>query len=85
MVLRIRYFGALREELGIGQEEVDPPADVGRAGELMAWLRSRGRPWEEGLATRRSVLCAVNQAYADADTPVRTGDEVAFFPPVTGG
>jgi sulfur-carrier protein len=52
---------------------------------LTAWLRSRGGPWERELASGKPVRVAVNQDMAVAGTPVADGDEVAFFPPVTGG
>ena len=65
--------------------EVDPPPEVATVGALQAWLGLRHPRFAEAAAARGVVRCAVNQEYADADTPVRPGDEVAFFPPVTGG
>jgi molybdopterin synthase sulfur carrier subunit len=86
-VLRLLYFAWLRERLGTGQEEIGVPAGVATVGELLAWMRGRGPAFEAafGQTGPRTVRCAVNQDFADAATPVRAGDEIAFFPPVTGG
>jgi molybdopterin converting factor small subunit len=54
-------------------------------GDLVAWLRARGPAWDTAFGTGRLVRCAVNQDFATPDVAVKPGDEVAFFPPVTGG
>ena len=84
MKLKILYFAGLREKLGESSEEVDLPAAVGDVGGLIRFLTARGRQWE-ALGTYRNLRYAVNQEMARFDTPVVDGDEVAFFPPVTGG
>jgi molybdopterin synthase sulfur carrier subunit len=58
---------------------------VGTAADLLSYLRGRGDPWAEALAEGETVLIAVNQAMARPETPIRDRDEVALFPPVTGG
>jgi len=83
--IEVLYFARLREVFGREREQVDLPASVQDVAGLAAWLRSRGEPWERELASGKPVRIAVNQDMAAADTPVRNGDEVAFFPPVTGG
>jgi molybdopterin synthase sulfur carrier subunit len=80
--VKVLYFAGLKEALGIGSETLDLPAGVSTAGELRQWLAGQGR---ERLATARNLRCAVNQDMVAADAPVRDGDEIAFFPPVTGG
>jgi len=85
MSITILYFAALREALGTGRETVELPQGVANAGQLRNWLRERGGAWSEALGENRSVRIAVDQAMAGADTPLRAGAEVAFFPPVTGG
>lgn len=85
MPITILYFAALREALGTGRETVDLPEGIVNAGQLRCWLRDRGGAWAEALGESRSVRIAVDQAMAQADTPLRAGAEVAFFPPVTGG
>lgn len=84
-MLNILYFARLKESLGQGAERIDLPAGVVDVAGLTAWLRARGGAWEHELASARPVRVAVNQDMARGETPVRDGDEVAFFPPVTGG
>lgn len=84
-MIRLVYFASLREQLGVGEEPLELPDGVADLAALRAWLRGRGGVWAEALAESRPVLCAVNQAMARPDQPVADGDEVAFFPPVTGG
>ena len=84
-MIRLCYFASLREQLGVAEESLDLPAGVTDVAGLRARLRERGGVWAEALAESRPVLCAVNLALARADQAVADGDEVAFFPPVTGG
>jgi molybdopterin synthase sulfur carrier subunit len=83
--VEVRYFARLREAFGREREKIELPHDVRDVAGLRGWLRSRGEPWERELAPGRPVRIAVNQDMALGDTPVGDGDEVAFFPPVTGG
>jgi len=81
----VLYFAWLRERTGTSQESVTPPPDVTTVGDLVAWLVARSPGHASAFANRRTVRCAVNQEFADPGTPLHPGDEVAFFPPVTGG
>ncbi len=83
--LKILYFAWLRERVGTGSEEVTLPEGVTTVGALVDWLRTRTPGHEAAFAAGRVVRCAVNQEFSDLGTAVRPGDEVAFFPPVTGG
>jgi molybdopterin synthase sulfur carrier subunit len=83
--VQLRYFARLREAFSSEGERVALPAGVVNVAGLVAWLRQRGEPWDRELAAGRPVRVAVNQDMADPATPIRVGDEVAFFPPVTGG
>jgi len=83
--IRILYFASLREQLGRGTEELDVPGDVTTLGELRAHLATRGSVWAAALAGNRSIRMARNQDMAAPESPISAGDEVAFFPPVTGG
>ena len=83
--MRILYFAWLRTKTGTASEQVSPPAEVTTVGELMQWLAGRRPGFAEALAAPGVVRAAVNQDYAEPGDPVRPGDEVAFFPPVTGG
>jgi molybdopterin synthase sulfur carrier subunit len=82
--VKILYFARLREELGCGSEDVGLDSGEGNVGALAKRLVSRGGSWQ-ALALDRNVRVAVNQEMADARTSLKAGDEVAFFPPVTGG
>ncbi|PKO89971.1 MAG: molybdopterin converting factor subunit 1 [Betaproteobacteria bacterium HGW-Betaproteobacteria-12] len=84
MNVRILYFAGLREAVGQSTEQIALPAGVGSVGQLHAHLAARGGAWE-ALATTKNLRIAVNQQMAAMDAPVKEGDEVAFFPPVTGG
>ena len=83
--MNVRYFAWLRAKVGKGAEEVSPPDDVRTVGELMTWLAQDRPGLAEALDRPGVIRAAVNQDYADPDHPVKPGDEVAFFPPVTGG
>jgi molybdopterin synthase sulfur carrier subunit len=83
-MIRVRYFASLREAVGTGEETL-PPEQAGTVAEIRARLRERGGAWAEALHEGRPVLAAVNQQMARADTAVADGDELALFPPVTGG
>ncbi len=85
MKLRILYFASLREKLGRDAEELELPAGVATVAALRAHLRARGGAWAEALADGRLLRAAVNQDMAQPAAAIKAGDEVAFFPPVTGG
>lgn len=84
-MIKLVFFARLREELGTALEEIHLPEHVTTVDALRRHLMTRGGAWQEVLAPNKSLRVAVNQQMAKADTPVRAGDEVAFFPPVTGG
>ena len=83
--MKLLYFAWLRTKIGTAEERVEPPASVGTVAELLWWLRSRGPGFAEALNDLSVVRVAVNQEYVAPDHPVRASDEVALFPPVTGG
>jgi molybdopterin synthase sulfur carrier subunit len=84
-MITLLYFARLRETFGLSSEQANLPADVADVGSLTEWLRQRGGAWQEELARDKPVRVAVNQDMAALDTAIRDGDEIAFFPPVTGG
>lgn len=84
-MVTILYFARLREALGTASEEIALPAAVRDLEGVRALLVARGGSWAQELGPGRPVRAAVNQAMAAGDAPVSDGDEVAFFPPVTGG
>ncbi len=83
-MLKILYFASVREKLGHANEELAMPSGITDVAGLIGFLAQRGGPWES-LATFRNLRYAVNQEMVALDAPIRAGDEVAFFPPVTGG
>ena len=82
MSIKILYFAGLKEKLGLSAESIELPAGVTTVGALRDWLVGQGR---EALGSARNLRCAVNQDMAKLDATIQDGDEIAFFPPVTGG
>ncbi|WP_455373088.1 molybdopterin converting factor subunit 1 [Limibacillus halophilus] len=83
--MKLLYFAWLRQRIGVGEEEIELPAGIATVGDLIDWLAARGPNYAAALEQREKLRVAVNQEYAQADDPVKAGDEVALFPPVTGG
>ncbi len=84
-MLKVLYFAWVRERTGIANEDLAIPEGVSTVGDLVGWLRTRGDGYAEAFADGGLVRAAVNQDHADMNQPLADGDEVAFFPPVTGG
>lgn len=83
--MRILYFAWLRTRVGAAEEEVAPPADVRDVRSLIEWLKTRSPGHAEAFKDLSVVRVAVNQTYVQPDHAVKAGDEIAIFPPVTGG
>lgn len=84
--MRVLYFAWVRQKVGAAEEAFDDlPAGVHDVGSLVAFLAARSPGHAAAFANPRQVRAAVNQEFATPGTPVKPGDEVAFFPPVTGG
>jgi molybdopterin synthase sulfur carrier subunit len=83
--IHILYFAWLRERVGRSEEWLDLPDAVTNVAGLVAWLCESGENYRRAFAVPGVVRCAVNQAFAIPEAPINAGDEVAFFPPVTGG
>ncbi len=83
--LTVLYFAWLRERIGSAEETVDLPAGETTVADLIGTLSAASPRHEAAFRNRRTIRCAVNQEFADPATVLRPGDEVAFFPPVTGG
>jgi len=84
-MITVLYFARLREALGTASEQIVLPQAVSDLDGLRALLAARGGMWSEELALNRRIRAAVNQSMAAGDTAISDGDEIAFFPPVTGG
>jgi molybdopterin synthase sulfur carrier subunit len=83
--LSVLYFAWLRERVGVSEESISPPESVTTVADLVAYLANLDQRHAAAFKDRQTVRCAVNQEFADPATILRSGDEVAFFPPVTGG
>jgi len=83
-MIQLRYFASLRESLGIGDEQIELPDGIHDLPGLSRWLQARGDTWASALADNR-LHVAINQEIAKADASITDGDEIAWFPPVTGG
>ncbi len=83
-MIHVLYFARFREELDTAAEELEA-SGFDDVGSIITLLRDRGGSWSSIFSTDQTVMIAVNQEVADAQTPIKDGDEVAFFPPVTGG
>lgn len=84
-MLNLLYFAWVRERTGQGAESVERPENVSTVADLMAWQAARGAGYAEAFADPSRLRVAVNQDHVGTDHPVADGDEIAFFPPVTGG
>lgn len=83
--MRVLYFAWVRERIGIGEEEVDLPAEVATVENLVGWLARRSGGHAAALAERDRLRAAVDQVFVAMDASVAGAREVALFPPVTGG
>ena len=83
--MKVLYFARLREDLECSEEDLELPLGVSTVAQLRAHLIARGGAWKTAFTANRSLRVAVNQDIATAATPIGPADEVAFFPPVTGG
>ena len=85
MRIKVLFFAKLREVFGVGSEDLDISSDECRVSSVLAQLRDRGEVWASDLGDDKSYRVAVNQEMTSEDLALKEGDEVALFPPVTGG
>lgn len=83
--MNILYFAWLRQKIGTDKETLTPPADVTTVAGLIDWLKDRSPGHADAFENSKFIRAAVNQEFATLETLIKQGDEVAFFPPVTGG
>ena len=83
--MTVLYFARLRDEIGTSEETLEPPEHVHTVAELIVWLRDQSEGHAHALGPGTVLKVAVNQEYAGPDAPIGANDEVALFPPVTGG
>jgi len=83
-MIQVLYFASFRETLGLDQEKMDIKPNQTIV-DLIEILKSRGETWQAIFNADIPVLCARNQDMVDFNETIQDGDEIAFFPPVTGG
>ena len=83
--MQLLYFGWVRTKIGSGRETLDPPAEITDVRSLVEWLKQRGDGYQEALQDLETIRIAVNQEMGDLDALVSPSDEIALFPPMTGG
>jgi molybdopterin synthase sulfur carrier subunit len=85
MTIRMVYFAWVRERIGTGEETIDPPASVVTVADLIDWLADTSTPHAEAFENRARLRAAIDQDFVALDTPIGAAQEIAIFPPVTGG
>lgn len=83
--MTLLYFAWVRQKLGRSEEQMDLPPDVKTIADLAAHLRARGGGYAEAFADTSHLRAAINQEHVGFNTTISANDEIAFFPPVTGG
>jgi len=83
--MKILYFAWLRTKIGCAEEKIELPDTVKTVADVLEMLRNKGDAYAEALSEDKVIRIALNQDYAQMDDTVKSGDEFAIFPPVTGG
>ena len=83
--MRILYFSWLKEKIGLNSQEIIKPNNVETVNDLIAFLKEKSEKHKNALSDLNSIKVAVNQEFADLEKKIKEKDEIAFFPPVTGG
>ena len=83
--MKLKYFAWVRERIGLAEEEVDLPASVVTAGDLLDWLAARGDGYAPALRHPKAIRVAIDQEHADHGEKIAGAREIALFPPMTGG
>ncbi|PYE35799.1 molybdopterin synthase subunit MoaD [Rhizobium sp. PP-F2F-G38] len=83
--VRLVYFAWVRERIGVGDEIVSLPDTVVTAGDLIAFLKTRGEDYEAALEHENVIRVAIDQEHVEHDEPLGSAREIALFPPMTGG
>jgi len=85
MKVKLFYFARVREAIGVDREELDLASDIKTVSDLIEVLKSRGSHWQDMFSMSTTFRMAVNQEMVEATHKINANDEVAFFPPITGG
>jgi sulfur-carrier protein len=85
VALSVLYFAWVRERIGLGEESVDPPAEVRTVADLIGWLAARGGGHAEAFADIGRIRAALDGRHVALEAPLAGARELSLFPPVTGG
>jgi len=85
MTVKLRYFAWVRERIGKPEEEIELPAGVATAGELMSWLARRGEEYAHAFENPKVIRIAIDRSHVQPGAAIAKASEIAFFPPMTGG
>jgi len=83
--VKLLYFAWVRQKIGSSEEDIATPPSITTVAALVEFLRRRGAGYDAAFRDLKLLRVAVNQEHAGFDAPIGPDDEVAFFPPVTGG
>jgi len=83
--VRLLYFAWVRERIGKAEERIEPPAGVATVSELIAWLARRGEEYAHAFENPKVIRAAIDRSHVRSDAAIAGADEIAFFPPMTGG
>lgn len=83
--MKLLYFAWVRQRIGRSEEDITLPSSVTSVALLIDFLRAKGPGYEAAFRDPKLIRAAVNQQHSGFDARVTSDDEVAFFPPVTGG
>jgi molybdopterin synthase sulfur carrier subunit len=85
VIVKVVYFAWVRERIGRGEEEIEPPAGVTTVGDLVGWLAQRGEQYAYAFENPKVIRAAIDRSHVRHDAPISGAREIAFFPPMTGG
>lgn len=83
--MKILYFAWVKQKIGTDKENISLPASIKNTGALIDWLMEKSPAYRETLSNKNVIRIARNQVYCGWEEPVTDTDEIAIFPPVTGG
>ncbi|MGH6670588.1 MAG: molybdopterin converting factor subunit 1 [Xanthobacteraceae bacterium] len=83
--MKVLYFAWVRERIGKAEEEIEPPAEVQTVGQLVGWLAGKGEQYAYAFENPKVIRAAIDRSHVRPDTSICGAQEIAFFPPMTGG
>ena len=81
----VKYFSWIKEHIGKSEEQIDLPSDITNVNQLINFLNETDQKYNIIFKKKELIKIAVNKTYSSFDTKISNSDEIAFFPPVTGG